>query len=94
MTMIGDDSGSCGDIPDFHGAVPSFEGDAVPIYRPGHRTHALGSTVIDQQGLSCLAALANHHLQRDELLDQGHVPLRIMSIRATMDGTGRVVRLN
>src|SRR5260370_42468222 len=42
----------------------------------------------------CPAARANHHLERYELLDQGHVPMRIMSIRATMDGTGRVVRLN
>ncbi len=44
--------------------------------------------------LTCPAVRANHHLQRDELLEQGHVPMRIMSIRATMDGTGRVVLLN
>ena len=42
----------------------------------------------------CPAARANHHLQRYELLEQGHVPMRIMSIRATMDVTGRVVLLN
>src|SRR6266851_8306555 len=40
------------------------------------------------------AARANQHLQRDELQDQGHVAMRIMSIRATMDGTGRIVLFN
>src|SRR6266699_5399526 len=44
--------------------------------------------------LTCPAVRANHHLQRDELLEQGHVPMRIMSIRATMDVTGSVVLLN
>src|SRR5260221_7686545 len=39
------------------------------------------------------AACASHRLQCHELLDQGHVPMWIISIRATMDGTGRVVRL-
>jgi hypothetical protein len=44
--------------------------------------------------LTCPAARANHHLQRYELLEQGHVAMRIMFIRATMDVTGRVVLLN
>ena len=37
---------------------------------------------------------ANQRLQCDELPEQGHVALRIMSIRATMDSTGGEVRLN
>lgn len=36
----------------------------------------------------------DQHLQRGKLQDQGHVPMRIMSIGATMGGTGRIVLLN
>src|SRR5438105_1059181 len=44
--------------------------------------------------LTCPAARANKHLHRYKLLEQGHVPMRIISIRATMDVTGSEVLLN